>query len=100
MSSSVWLSGKMINASIEVGFIEPLSSLRFLKYVNTRKIIVYTSISGVRTMLALGSLLPIPNRFNTGAKRPMKHDSSAKSVIDTNAFVLNFSLYSTAAQIK
>ena len=82
----------MINASIEVGFIAPPSSFRFLKYVNTRKITVYTSRNGVRTRLASGSLLPIPNRFNIEATTAEKLDSNAKIAIDTNAFVRNLSL--------
>lgn len=82
----------MINASIEVGFIAPPSSLRFLKYVNTRKITVYTSRNGVRTRLASGSLPPIFSIFDTVTKTAVKQDSNAKIAIDTNAFVRNLSL--------
>ena len=82
----------MINASIEVGFIAPPSSFRFLKYVNTRKTTVYTSRNGVRTRLASGSLLPIFSIFNTVTKKAEKQDSNAKIAIDTNAFVRNLSL--------
>ena len=90
----------MINASIEVGFIAPPSSFRFLKYVNTIKTTVYTSRNGVRTRLASGSLPPIFSIFDTVTKTAVKQDSNAKIAIDTNAFVRNLSLYSTAAQMK